>query len=521
MELDTRFPAGSSGSAAVQATVHVRQGLGAATTGSLTGADGLRQRLRLLAGLCAGAFAVVALLGLGLPSPEGAGRQIGWLGVKIAVAGTLMWWLMRRPFSHLKVVTLVVGFIITVALALALVEVRLVPKVVDERMGISGIGLWLILALVLVPLPPLAAALAAVGGTVMLPLLWLGSLILGERLCPGYALTMWCLPVAFCAGLGWFAGWRLHRSDVALQQAKRELRELGRYDLIRRLGGGGMGEVWLARHRLLPRQAAIKLIRPPADSDQLKIEAAESAFRAEAGAVGRLTSAHTVTLFDYGVSDAGQWFQVMELLEGIDLQRLVTDHGPLADWRVARILAQICRSLAEAHQFGLVHRDIKPGNIMVCRLGDEIEFAKVLDFGLVQPRGVILPEEEGCWVGTPGYIAPELINGRAPDGRADLYALGAVGWWLLTGERVLPATGFVEELERHRDELAPPLLSVAPDTDPALAVLIDQLLAKEPLARPANASAVRRRLIDCPCWSRIDEAGIARFWAKHLPSQGD
>ena len=505
----------------VLATVHDRKGLGPASNSSLVGADGLRQRMRLLAGLCAGAFSVVALLGLGLPSPDGSGLMLGWLGVKIAVASGLMWWLLRRHFPQRQMISLVVGYILIVTLALALVEIRLVPHVVDERMGISGIGLWLILALVLVPLPPLPAAIAALGATAVIPLLWLGSLVVGAPVCPGKALAMWCLPLAFCAGLGWLAGWRLHRSDVALQKAKRELREMGRYDLVRRLGSGGMGEVWLARHRLLPRHVAIKLIRPPPGSDPLQISAAENAFRAEAGAVGRLTSAHTVTLFDYGISDHGQWFQVMELLDGIDLQRLVLEHGPLSDARVARILAQVCRSLTEAHQFGLVHRDIKPGNIMVCRLGGEIEFAKVLDFGLVQPRGVILPEEEGCWVGTPGYIAPELIAGRPPDGSADLYALGAVGWWLLTGERVLPAEGFVAELERHRDEIPPALITVAPATDPQLAALIDQLLAKQPLARPAHANAVRRRLRACPCWNRISEAEIADFWSQHLPSQMD
>ena len=166
---------------------------------------------------------------------------------------------------------------------------------------------------------------------------------------------------------------------------------------------------------------------------------------------------------------------------------------------------------------GLVHRDIKPGNIMLCRLGGEVDIAKVLDFGLVQPRGVVMPDEEHGWAGTPGYVAPEVIHGTAADGRADLYALGCVAWWLLTGTRVLPDADGDREAERHCDETPPSLLVVLPDCDPQVAQLIDELLAKEPFSRPASAEAVRRRLMMTRSWDEFDEPSLATFWRDEVP----
>jgi hypothetical protein len=499
-------------------SLRVKRSLGPARSTGAGEGEILQRRVRLLAGLCAGVFGLVALLGFLIPG-TGPGVELARLGAQVTAAALLLWWLVRRPFPTARLRAMTVAFVLLVALALALVEIRLVPAVADDRFGISGIGLWLVLALVLMPLPPVSAALTALGGAALVPLLWMMWSLLGMRPCPPGALLAWWLPVAVCAGLGWFAAWRLHCSDQALADARRELRELGRYELVRRLGGGGMGEVWLGRHRLLPRQAAIKLIRPPTKGMAADRDAAERTFRAEASAVSRLTSVHTVTLFDYGVSDEGEWYQVMELIDGVNLHQLVRRWGPLPDWRVVRILAHVCRSLAEAHGMGLVHRDIKPGNIMLCRLGGEIEIAKVLDFGLVQPRGVVLPDEAQSWAGTPGYVAPEVMEGRPADGRADLYSLGCVAWWLLAGERVMPAADGYAEAQRHGNEPAPALLSRVPSCDPDLAHLIDQLLAKVPHDRPMNAEVLHRNLVAAPCWGRRDEQWLASFWRDELPPE--
>src|SRR6185503_13335671 len=166
------------------------------------------------------------------------------------------------------------------------------------------------------------------------------------------------------------------------KRANLEARELGSYRLIKCLGKGGMGEVWRAEHRLLAREAAIKLIR--LDSGAASSEEAQERFRREAQTLAALRSRSTIELFDYGVADDGTFFYVMELLDGQDLESLVVKHGPQPPGRVLRFLMQACRSLAEAHDVGLVHRDIKPANLFVCRVADEVDVVKVLDFGLVR-----------------------------------------------------------------------------------------------------------------------------------------
>ena len=234
------------------------------------------------------------------------------------------------------------------------------------------------------------------------------------------------------------------------------------------------------------------------------------------------SSVHTVTLYDFGVSDQGEWYYVMELLDGIDLQQAVEFHGPLPDWRVARILAQACRSLAEAHGQGLVHRDIKPGNLMLCRLGGELDVVKVVDFGLVGLSHPGTPAQPGStWAGTGGYVAPELLLGTAEghgDGRVDLYALGCVAWWLLTGSVVFPGTPSVqEECVRHCIDVPPADRLRAVGADPGLVELVLMLLSKRPENRPATAEDLRHRLMALTCWQTDDEAAVVAWWALITP----
>jgi serine/threonine-protein kinase len=236
-------------------------------------------------------------------------------------------------------------------------------------------------------------------------------------------------------------------------------RELGSYTLEERLGRGGMGEVWRARHRMLARPAAVKIIRPEAlDEDATKAQALLDRFEQEAQATASLRSPHTVQLYDFGRADDGTFYYVMELLQGLDLSTLVDKYGPQQPARVIHFLVQACRSLEEAHRTGLIHRDIKPANLFVCRYGTDDDFVKVLDFGLVKEvkaRGekTLQLTQQDVVLGTPGFMPPELALGEKNiDGRADLYALGCVAHWLLTGTMLFPDDSPMKILMKHVNE---------------------------------------------------------------------
>src|SRR6185503_5315720 len=204
---------------------------------------------------------------------------------------------------------------------------------------------------------------------------------------------------------------------------------------------GGMGEVWRAHHRMLIRPAAVKLIRPQAiGSSPMKPEVLLRRFEREARATAALKSPHTVQLYDFGVSDDGTLYYVMELLDGFDVEQLVSRFGPQPPERVAHIVNQVCHSLSDAHRNGLIHRDIKPANIIVTPAGLVPDFAKVLDFGLVKldrrPGDARLTADAG-FAGTPAFIAPEAVLGERPtDHRVDIYSVGCVAYWMLTGKLV-------------------------------------------------------------------------------------
>jgi serine/threonine-protein kinase len=222
--------------------------------------------------------------------------------------------------------------------------------------------------------------------------------------------------------------------------AQQEARSLGTYRLERLLGKGGMGEVWLATHRLLARRAAIKLVRPEMLGGEAKVRRlALARFEQEARITASLRSPHTIALYDFGVSEAGAFYYVMELLSGFDADSLVVHFGPMPAERAVHVLRQVCDSLGEAHTRGLVHRDVKPSNIYVCSYRRSEDFVKVLDFGLVKPRWPGAPQLTSDHVvsGTPAFMSPEQVLGdRETDERSDLYSVGCVAYWLLTGVRV-------------------------------------------------------------------------------------
>jgi len=302
-------------------------------------------------------------------------------------------------------------------------------------------------------------------------------------------------------------------------------REMGSYRLGELLGRGGMGEVYKATHRMLARPAAIKLIHPEALATQDRKSAglAIARFKREADAAAKLRSPHTVELYDFGEMEDGTLFFVMELLEGMDLESLVRRKGPLPQKRVIHILRQVCESLEEAHASGLVHRDIKPANIHVGRVGLRHDFVKVLDFGLV--KSVMTPPGEdsmataaGLTPGTPAYMAPEMAMGEMADGRADLYALGCVAYFLLTGQLVFEASSALRLIAKHMQESpVPPSRRTELDLSPQLEQAVLACLAKRPEDRPQTATELERMLaeIEIEPWS---EEEATNWWRTHQPA---
>jgi serine/threonine-protein kinase len=303
-------------------------------------------------------------------------------------------------------------------------------------------------------------------------------------------------------------------------------REMGSYRLGELLGRGGMGEVYRATHRMLARPAAIKLIRPEilAGGGGEAAQVAVKRFRREAEAAANLRSPHTVALYDFGVTEDETLYFVMELLDGMDLESLVRDYGPLSAGRAVYLLRQLCESLEEAHARGMVHRDIKPANIHVGRVGLRHDFLKVLDFGLAKPvsrpaateatSGDSLATAAGLMPGTPAYMAPEMILGEAVDGRADIYAVGCVAYYMLTGRLVFEAETPFQVIVRHLEtEPTAPSRRTDRYVPAALDRVVLQCLAKSPAERPQTASDLERALsaVDAQPWGEED---AAQWWAE-------
>jgi eukaryotic-like serine/threonine-protein kinase len=316
------------------------------------------------------------------------------------------------------------------------------------------------------------------------------------------------------------------RVTYGLRRQVAEANELGPYILEEKIGGGGMGEVWRARHRLLIRPAAIKLIRPAASADAGLLL---RRFEREARATAALKSPHTVQLYDFGATDDGRLYYVMELLDGLDLDTLVRQYGPQPPERVVHLLRQVCSSLQDAHGNGLVHRDIKPGNVMMSRAGTTFDFAKVLDFGLVKLDSAGKSGDDAVKLtlddstsGTPAFMAPEVVLGRIDnDHRVDLYALGCVAYWLLTGKLVFEGRNAIEMMFHHVHTPA-----ARPSTRSELPIpvqledLIMECLEKDPAQRPASVNAISIRLRGLSLENPWTLERAERWWAAHRPGNG-
>ena len=293
---------------------------------------------------------------------------------------------------------------------------------------------------------------------------------------------------------------------------------LGHYRLVEKLGEGGMGEVWRARHQLLARPCAIKLIRPEL-LGETKREAATARFRLEARTIARLTSPNTVRLYDFGVSETGAFYFVMELLTGMDVASVVERFGPLPPERVVAILRQICRSLAEAHGEGVLHRDIKPQNLFLCRLGLEFDVVKVLDFGLVKSLDAAAAQltTEGVLTGTPAYMPPERVLGGTADERSDIYSLGGVAYWMLTGRAVFTGDAMAVMIHQARTAPVPPSKVLGQTLPAGLEELVLACLEKAPEKRPASAVELWRLLGDVALPAPWSPERAERWWRERVP----
>jgi len=306
-------------------------------------------------------------------------------------------------------------------------------------------------------------------------------------------------------------------------KAQQQTRKVGSYYLEERLGAGGMGEVWRAKHHLLARRAAIKLIRPEGlGGDRRARQVALTRFEREAQATASLSSPNTIDLYDFGVSDTGAFYYVMELLTGRDMQSLVRDFGQQPPERVVYLLEQVCESLAEAHAAGLVHRDVKPSNIYVCRVGLHFDFVKVLDFGIAKDHRPGSSQDtmltKHVIVGTPAYIAPEAILGEDIDLRADIYALGCVAYFLVTGQLVFEADTSMKVLVQHvQDPPVPPSQRSEIEVPPDLDALILRCLEKDPKRRPQSAQELLRLVRACRVNAPWDSDRAREWWETHLP----
>ncbi|MDL2717607.1 MAG: serine/threonine-protein kinase [Acidobacteriota bacterium] len=381
--------------------------------------------------------------------------------------------------------------------------------------GWSSVAVWLMAFPLLVPSTRGKTTIATFATALMDPLGLLVSVSLGQQPAPGAAAAIaMFLPTAVACVIALVGSRIVYRLTAEAGRAE----ELGSYRLVSLLGQGGMGEVWRAEHRMLARDAAIKLVRGGSDLSGRELMAR---FEREAKVTAGLRSPHTVQLYDFGRSDDGAFYIVMELLEGFPLDEILRRFGPLAPGRVVHVMTQVCHSLAEAHAAGLVHRDIKPGNIFLGRYGGDPDFVKVLDFGLVKTLSAAGADltETGILAGTPGYMPPEMALGRAVDGRTDLYALGAVGYTLLTGLAVFERATALETIHDHASTIPiPPSRRVATPIPPGLERVLLDCLAKEPGERPQSARALAARLaeIDLPePWNR-EEA--ERWWNRNAPS---
>ncbi|MEA2723755.1 MAG: eukaryotic-like serine/threonine-protein kinase [Gemmatimonadales bacterium] len=439
------------------------------------------------------------------------------IGVANILVSLGLFWYNRRSKSTARfLLDLALVYEVFTALSVALLDYA-EPGPTE---GVSWIAVIILLFAPMVPSTPRKTVVAAFAAASMGPLAALIWQALGAHVPSVGQVLLLSIPNYLCAGIAGVIAHIMHRLGGEVRKA----REMGSYVLGDLIARGGMGEVWRATHRFLARPAAIKLIKPEVlgavTPEQAQVVVQR--FRREAEAAAMLRSPHTIQLYDFGVANDGTFYYVMELLSGMDLHTLVSRHGSLPPGRAIHILRQVCESLGEAHDRGLVHRDIKPANIHLCRRGRDCDYVKVLDFGLVKrfaPGGAaeLALTTPNMLAGTPAFLAPESASGEPVDHRIDIYSLGCVAYWMLTGRQVFQADGVVQMIARHLQTVPePPSRYSGLPIPVALDRLVLACLAKRPSDRPESAWEMEGLLERCQTespWSREDSTN---WWQTRL-----
>lgn len=302
------------------------------------------------------------------------------------------------------------------------------------------------------------------------------------------------------------------RVNLGLRRQNFNARNIGQYKIEKLLGKGGMGEVYLATHSLLKRPTAVKFLRP-----EIAGEHALTRFEQEVRHTSRLSHPNTITIYDYGHTAEGIFYYVMELLQGADLSRIVTETGPMPPGRVIHVLASACGALGEAHAKGIIHRDIKPQNIMLCDKGGEHDVVKILDFGLVKDihDSSYDADESGSISGTPETISPESLSGGSIGPASDIYSLCAVGCYMLTGKSIFDADTVDKFLKAHLEsDPIPPSARRSGIPDDLESILL-QGLDKRPSHRPETTRALKESLLSCRDAGQWDSNDADTWWADH------
>ena len=492
-------------------------------------------RLRILALLYAFSFFMAAFFpSLLFPATREMlfSQPLNWApgAISIAVALAVAWAVQRARLAPRAVIAVALVFEVVSNYGIAAAEYFQPSITLSFRgpwIGLSWVAVWTLLFNVVVPTVPRYAVLAALASVTAVPVMVLLSVSVFSpetvpALVPAPIFFVFLFPYLLVVVMAYVAA----RVVYALGKEVSRARELGSYRLVQRLGAGGMGEVWKADHRLLARPAAIKVIRSslPGDPAGAVSDDMRRRFEREAQLIARLRSPHTVTLFDFGVTNDGSFYYVMELLEGLDADTIIRRFGPMPAERVVSVLRQICHSLSEAESCGLVHRDIKPANIFLCRYGEDHDFVKVLDFGIAKPVHTTSKSTTALTManmiqGTPAFIAPEQAFGDDVDGRADIYSTGCVAYWLLTGELVFTAETPMKLLLAHAQTMPdPPSRRTELRLPPELDALILSCLAKERERRPQSARDLLRHLDAIPLAGTWTEERAREWWKTHLPT---
>jgi len=500
------------------ARVALVEGTAPHLTGEIQGL--LRRRLRLAVGVFAAGFAIF-LVSHALQADYRSPVQVFLLGFHAVVAlvlgalAGLLWHRCVISLAWLRVVEL--GVFGLPALFFLVFEYFATLAKGEKGFFDFDAGVWLLLMFNYALFIPntLRRAAVVIGLMALAPVVLLFAMLAAHPQLvelatihdlTGFPLVMLISAVAGVLGVDTIG---------SLRREAFEARQLGQYRLKQRIGAGGMGEVYLAEHQLLKRPCVLKLIRPDKTGDCRLL----ARFEREVRSTARLSHWNTVEIFDYGSTEDGTFYYVMEYLPGMSLAELVERFGPLPAERAIYLLRQVCEALGEAHAMGLIHRDIKPGNIFAAIRGGVYDVAKLLDFGLVKPLMDDQPVQlttEGTITGSPLFMSPEQATGDADtDARGDVYSLGAVAFYLVTGRPPFEADKAIKVMFAHAHQAPRPPSELCPDVPADLEAVILRCLSKAPADRYASVEELNEALAACQSADGWSRQLAAQWWQKH------